>query len=1064
MVAKRTIQETDIIDTFTQKKTVAGSLRVLIPMYITYIVFVLSVFLIFIPQQKKQLLDQKKQTIQQLTDSTLSLLSEFDLRIKKGEITRKQAQIQAINQIRNLRYGADGKDYFWINDYHPFMVMHPYRPDLEGKDLTLFKDSAGNYPFIAMVEMVMQNRGGYVNYSWQWKDRPLKIVPKISYVKGFASWGWIVGTGIYVDDIQQEIKNIRQKFLQIFGGILVFVILLSFYITQQVFRIEEKKNVAEQARDLEELRLKKLLELGHMTDQSTKTLTTFAVEEAIHLTQSEMGYLAFLNEDASRLTMHTWSKQAMKQCEIEDKILVYDVKETGLWGEAARSGKAVIINDYVNFISQQKKGYPKGHVPIHRVLNVPVFDGTRIVALAGVGNKREDYNESDVRQLELMMDGMWKIIQKKKAQEDLRTSEERYRLLADNATDAIWIFGIPGYRFSYVSPAMETLSGYSSAEFIDLKMGAHLSKESLDSISQIISEELAQDSDAGVDANRYRTIEQEMIKKDGSRIWTEVTARFLRNEQGVPDRILGITRDITQRRALAQQLEVANSDLRMAQRIAGIGSWSFDTETGGALWSEEIYRIFERDPKLGPFTLGEYQNLYTSKWSEIFHQAAQDAIHKGLPYDIEAKLVLPSGKIKWSHTICEPEKLKDKEAYFLRGTIQEITNRKTMEHRIQQTLKMEALGTLAGGIAHDFNNILSSVLGFTELAKLRTREDQKTQKNLDQVLAAGLRAKELVKHILAFSRKADLQKQVLQIAPLIKECLKFLRASISSNIEIKTIFNRYDCAVLADPTQIHQVLMNLFTNAAYAMKEKGGTLEVTLESIDLFKGDSFQSKDLDPGKYVHLTISDTGSGIPKNLTDKIFEPFFTTKPKGEGTGMGLALAYGIIKEMNGHISVYSEPDMGTVFQILLPQQPGFDAPDIALPPPAMEKGRGKLLLADDEAGILDWISQLLLQLGYDVVSAANGLEALEIFNRDPDSFDLVLTDLTMPKMTGIILSKQITAQRPDIPIVLCTGFSEGLTAETMKKHGISGILMKPIIASELARVIKIYLKQPSIKG
>jgi len=1049
---------------FHEKKTVPGSLRVLIPMYITYIVFALSVFLIFIPQQKKQLLDQKKQTIQQLTDSAISLLSEFDLRIKKGEITPKQAHIEAISQIRNLRYGPDGKDYFWINDYHPSMVMHPYRPDLEGKDLTLFKDNAGNYPFIAMVEMVMQNKGGYVNYSWQWKDKPLKIVPKISYVKGFPSWGWIIGTGIYVDDIQQEIKNIRQKFLQIFGGILVFVILLSLYITQQVFRIEQKKNMAEQARDLEELRLKKLLELGQMTDQATKTLTTFAVEEAIHLTQSEMGYLAFLNEDTSQLTMHTWSKKAMKQCEIEDKILVYDLEETGLWGEAARSGKAVIVNDYVNFISPQKKGYPKGHVTIHRILNVPVFDDTRIVALAGVGNKPGDYNESDVRQLQLMMDGMWKIIQKKKAQEDLRTSEERYRLLADNATDAIWIFGIPGYRFSYVSPAMEILSGYSSAEFIDLKMGAHLSKESLDNVSKIISEELAQDSDAGVDGNRYRTIEQEMIKKDGSRIWTEVTARFLRNAQGVPDRILGITRDITQRKALAQQLEAANSDLRMAQRIAGIGSWSFDPKTGKAVWSEEIYRIFERNPELGPFTLGEYQNLYTSKWSEIFHQASQDAIHKGRPYDIEAKLVLSSEKIKWIHTICEPEKLKDKDAYFLRGTIQEITNRKTMEHRIQQTLKMEALGTLAGGIAHDFNNILSSVLGFTELAKLRTREDQKTQKNLDQVLAAGLRAKELVKHILAFSRKADVQKQVLQIAPLIKEGLKFLRASISSNIEIKTIFNRYDCAVIADPTQIHQVLMNLFTNAAYAMKEKGGILEVTLESIDLLKGDRFQSKDLDPGKYVHLTISDTGSGIPKNLTDKIFEPFFTTKPKGEGTGMGLALAYGIIKEMNGHISVYSEPDMGTVFQILLPQQKGFDAPDIALPPPTMEKGRGKLLLADDEAGILDWISQLLLQLGYEVVSATNGLEALEIFNRDPASFDLVLTDLTMPKMTGIILSKQITAQRPDIPIVLCTGFSEGLTAETMKKHGISGILMKPIIASELARIIKIYLKQPSIKG
>ncbi|MBU0973542.1 MAG: cache domain-containing protein [Proteobacteria bacterium] len=1059
-MAERIGQEIDIIDKFTQKKNVSGSLRILIPLYITYTVFVLSVFLIFIPQQKKQLLAQKKDTILQLTDSTLSLLTEFDLRVRQGKITSDQAREQAIHQIRNLRYGSDSKDYFWIIDYHPFMVMHPYRPDLEGFDLTLFKDNAGNHPFAAMVEMVMQSKGGYVNYSWQRKDTSPKVSPKISYIKGFSPWGWIIGTGIYMEDIQQEIKRIRQKFLKLFGGILIFVILLSLYITQQVVRTEQKKNAAEQARDLEELRLKKLLELSQMTEQPAKVLTTFAVEEAIRLTQSDIGYLAFLNEEESQLTMHTWSKEAMAQCEIEDKPLIFNLEETGLWAQAVRDREPMIINDYANFSSPQKKGYPAGHVMIRRVLNVPIFDGERIVALAGVGNKKEAYDESDVRQLQLMMDGMWKIIQKKKAQDDLRTSESRYRLLADNATDAIWILELPGSRFSYVSPAMETILGYSPREFIDLQTGTHMSKKSLKKVSQTISEELARDSDPGADANRYRTIELEMITKKGAKIWVEITARFLRNEKGVPDRILGITRDITQRKALAQKLEEANIDLRMAQRIAAIGNWSLAPEAAVPVWSEEVYHIYERDPELGPFPIGDYQKLYRPKCWEILNTAIQNAIQKGRAYDIELKLVLPSGKVKWVHTICEPEKSKDKAAYFLRGTIQDITDRKTMETRIQQTLKMEALGTLAGGIAHDFNNILSSVLGFAELAKLRTREDQGTQDNLDQVLAAGLRARELVRHILTFSRRADVQKQVLQVVPLIKEVLAFLRASISSNIEIKTGFNPAEASVLADPTQIHQVLMNLFTNAAHAMKETGGTLEVLLESVDLFKGDLFQSKELGPGKYVRLTISDTGSGIPKHLTDKIFEPFFTTKPKGEGTGMGLALAYGIIKEMKGHISVYSEPEMGTTFQILLPEQTSADALDRVQQAAIMEKGKGKLLLADDEPGILEWMSQLLLKLGYEIVSAANGHEALEKFTRSPADFDLVLTDLTMPKMTGLSLSKKITALMPDMPIVLCTGFSEGLTAETMKECGISEILMKPIIASELARAIKMHLKQP----
>jgi PAS domain-containing protein len=289
-----------------------------------------------------------------------------------------------------------------------------------------------------MVETVMNSEGGYMGYHWQWKDNPQKKGPKISYVEQFAPWGWVVGTGIYVEDIDREIQSLRQKILKILGGILVFIIVLSLYITKQVLEVEKKKNLAEDARDLEELRLKTLLELSQMTDEPMKTLTGFALEEAIHLTQSQIGYLAFLNEDESRLTMHTWSKQTMKQCEIEDKILIYNVVDTGLWAEAARTRKAMIINDYEGFSDSGKKGYPLGHVKILRVMNIPIFDGGKIVALAGVGNKGDDYNGSDVRQLELMMDGMWKILQRKKAGDDLFKSEERYRLLAENATDAIW--------------------------------------------------------------------------------------------------------------------------------------------------------------------------------------------------------------------------------------------------------------------------------------------------------------------------------------------------------------------------------------------------------------------------------------------------------------------------------------------------------------------------------------------------------------------------------------------------------------------------------------------------
>jgi len=244
----------------------------------------------------------------------------------------------------------------------------------------------------------------------------------------------------------------------------------------------------------------------------------------------------------------------MKQCEIADKILIYNVSDTGLWAEAARSGKPLIINGYANFSSPGKKGYPGGHVNIIRVMNVPIFDNDKMVALTGVGNKATDYNDSDVRQLELMMDGMWKILQRKKAEDDLQKSEERYRLLADNATDAIWIIQLSDYTYSYVSPAMETISGYTPTQYAGLKMGTGMSKRSFERISSYISEELDRESEEGVDPNRTGVFELEMTQKNGSEIWTEITARFLRDEKGLPDRILGITRDITHRKNMEKKL------------------------------------------------------------------------------------------------------------------------------------------------------------------------------------------------------------------------------------------------------------------------------------------------------------------------------------------------------------------------------------------------------------------------------------------------------------------------------------------------------------------------------
>ena len=365
---------------------------------------------------------------------------------------------------------------------------------------------------------------------------------------------------------------------------------------------------------------------------------------------------------------------------------------------------------------------------------------------------------------------------------------------------------------------------------------------------------------------------------------------------------------------------------------------------------------------------------------------------------------------------------------------------------------MEALGTLSGGIAHDFNNLLSSILGFTELAK-EGNIDETTKKRLDKVLSAGSRARDLIKHIQIFSRRANVQKKLIQITPLILESLTFLKASIPKNIHIQHKLDESDLMIMADATQIHQIFMNLFTNAAHSMKEKGGALNVQLKSINIQKGTLSQANELTPGPYLQLTVADTGYGISPKVIGRIFEPFFTTKKHGEGTGLGLSIIYGIIKEMGGSISVYSEVNMGTTFQVLFPvhhdkAETPKDSTDQYLP-----SGKGKILLVDDEASIIDWSRQLLLKLGYQVDSMTESLKALKTFKENPQEYDLLITDMAMPQLNGLELSKHILKIRADIPIIICTGFSAGLTPEMIKKHGIFERIMKPMIASELANAV-----------
>lgn len=384
----------------------------------------------------------------------------------------------------------------------------------------------------------------------------------------------------------------------------------------------------------------------------------------------------------------------------------------------------------------------------------------------------------------------------------------------------------------------------------------------------------------------------------------------------------------------------------------------------------------------------------------------------------------------------------------------DITEHRRMEDQLRQAQKMEAIGTLAAGIAHDFNNILSPIIGYTELTQSFLPEEAGDLNfNLTEVLTAAHRAKALVQQILSFSRKADKELVPVSMASIIKEVLRLLRASLPATIEIRSHVAPECGTVLADPVQIHQVMMNLCTNAHHAMGEKGGVLEISLrpKTIDA----EVASEALPAGRYLLLLVSDTGCGMSRDVMARIFDPYFTTKAKGEGTGMGLSVTLGIVKSHHGHISVYSEPGRGTTFHLYLPvaAQEGSGAGQ-ALPQEPLAGGTEHILLVDDEPQIVAVTEKMLNNLGYRVTSFTSSTEALEAFNTAPDSFDALITDQTMPLMTGAELAQHVRARRPAMPIVLCTGFSDILTREKAETIGINEYLMKPLALRELANAAR----------
>ncbi len=859
--------------------------HMVVPVLVTFVFFVMAIFLVILPLFESWLMDQKRLQIQSLIDTVHFELAHYAKQERAGLLSREEAQQDAIAHLRPLRYGPEGKDYFWINDMHPRMIMHPYRTDLEGQDISSFADPNGKHLFVEVVEAVSQSGFGYVDYMWQWKDDPGHIVPKISYVRAFEPWGWVVGTGVYIEDVRAELAHTRRVMAILCGAILLVIAVLCAYLVWEAYAINERRRKAEQkTRDSEET-------FRALAEGSVDTIMRFDREHR-HL------YVNPAAQQTSGIPVADFIGKTHAELGFPPDLVA-------LWGEALDT---VLTTGKVNRIEFR---LPTG-IWIDWVL-VPEFE--------------------DAGEIRAIITSARDVTERKRAEDSLRESETRYRALFEDASDGILLMA--GDVIVDCNPAALALLGRAREEVLG-RTPADFSPE---------------------------------CQPDGS----------------------------TSRESAAAWLTAARE----------VAPQSFE-------WQHE------------------HEN--------------------GTPQDTEVSLT---------------RVVLGEEPHFL-AVIRDITERKQQEEekrqleaQLRQSHKMEAIGTLAGGIAHDFNNLLWAITGNVELALMdELPDDHPAAYSLKQVLGAASQAKELVAQILAFSRQQEEELGPIEFSVIIKETAKLLRASLPATIHIDTDLRAQSDVVMGDPSRLQQVMMNLCTNAAHAMRRTGGRLHIATENLTLDVLDFKPDEEMKAGGYFRLSVGDTGEGMPSMIADRIFEPYFTTKSVGEGTGLGLAVVHGIVKKLGGRITLESKEGEGTTFTVLLPL---VDAAAQAREAQAQAPVRGseQILLVDDQSQVLEMLKRLLERIGYAVTERTSGAEALKEFDADPKRFDLVVTDMTMPNMTGDVLARELLKRRPGMPIILCTGYSETMDEEACADIGVREIVMKPVRVQRLSEAIRRALPEPA---
>lgn len=959
-----------------------------------------------------------------------------------GRDTMPEDQIKrvVIETLRPIRFNK-GRGYYFATDLTGVEQLFADRPEMEQKNLIEMQDTRGRYVIRDMIGIVRDQGEGFYEYTWTKPGEEDRDFPKIAFVKLFEPFNWFIGTGEYMDDVQSDIQQEaldRISRIRFGNDGYIFVmssdgVLLSHPDAELI-----GKNIRNLADPNGILVGQELINASRhpggdfvrytwpkpTTGMQARKLS-FAVSfqywdwiigTGVYLDDLE-GAIAAEQKEYRRSVI----RQILFILTLFISFIVISLLITRFIAGRLQDG----IERFMSFFRKTATSYEK--------IDPDVLSFAEFKSIGGYANKLVD---------------------------DFRTSQEELRSERDKAQSFLDTAGV-----MFVALDREgtiTLINRKGCEILGYDESEILGKNWFDTcITDFDLEKVKKLFFAIIsgDIEQHEYEEGVVVSRGGTKKIIAWHNAFLLDPDGRITGILSSGEDITKRRQA--EVSMRESEQRYSQLFENAGDAIYVHDLEGRFIDanriayerlgytrEELLSMTVMDIDAPEYAVHVPERIGTLKKKEVivFESVRLRKDGSPIPLEITSQMISISGK---------PAVL---------SIARDITERRQMEEqkRIYETSllhsqKMEAIGTLAGGIAHDFNNILSAIIGYTELCLMEDSSVPRLRKYHTEILRAGERARDLVKQILTFSRHEEGEEKPVVLKYMVKEVLKLLRASLPATIEIRQNI-RSEGMVMVDPTQIHQVIMNLCTNAAHAMETGGGVLSIEVDETEFDTETAIRLNARGPGHYMVLTVSDTGCGMTQDIVGRIFDPYFTTKEKDKGTGLGLAVVHGIVINNRGTTSVKSEPGRGTTFRIYLPRIVMVAGKD-TVPVPVIPTGTERILFVDDEPALADLAQQMLESLGYAVTTTTDSLQALELFRSGPHLFDLVITDMTMPKMTGEKLAQELFKIRNDIPVILCTGYSGIMSAERSREIGIRDFALKPLLKKDLATKIRAVLDQ-----